>query len=60
MDKVTLELRRNAKAINFELFTGLAHLALPKNLNIPKKAAADYIAKYFQNIPVLKIYVGDY
>ena len=52
LDKVTPELRRNAKAVNFGVVYGISAFGLSEDLSISRKEALDYINNYF------KIYEG--
>lgn len=59
LDKVTPELRQSAKAINFGIIYGISGFGLARNLNISRKAAADYIARYFQEYPGIEKYMAE-
>lgn len=45
-DKVTPELRKRAKAVNFGIVYGIGDYSLSQDLKITKKQAADYISAY--------------
>lgn len=53
-DEVTAELRSNAKAVNFGILYGISSFGLGQGLNISRKEAEQYIAKYFETYPVIK------
>ncbi len=55
---VTEEQRRSAKAVNFGIIYGISEYGLSKNLKIPVKTAAEYIAKYFESYPNIKYYTN--
>ncbi|MDN9008456.1 DNA polymerase I [Brevibacillus laterosporus] len=46
-DEVTSNMRRQAKAVNFGIVYGISDFGLSQNLNIPRKEAAEFIARYF-------------
>ncbi|PCN45049.1 DNA polymerase I [Brevibacillus laterosporus] len=46
-DEVTSNMRRQAKAVNFGIVYGISDFGLSQNLNIPRKKAAEFIARYF-------------
>ena len=56
-DKVTADLRRNAKAINFGLIYGISAFGLGKQLGINRNLAAEYMAMYFEKYPGVKAYM---
>ena len=53
-DDVTPELRSSAKAVNFGIIYGISSFGLGQGLNISRKEAEEYIAKYFETYPVIK------
>ncbi|MFO1241843.1 MAG: DNA polymerase I [Rickettsiales bacterium] len=57
IDQVSSDLRRNAKMINFGIIYGMSAHGLATRLGIPRKEAADYIEKYFQQYPGIKDYM---
>ena len=53
-DEVTPQLRSSAKAVNFGIIYGISSFGLGQGLNISRKEAEEYIAKYFETYPVIK------
>lgn len=56
-DEVTPAQRSNAKAVNFGIVYGISSFGLGQDLNISKKEAERYIAKYFDTYPKVKEYL---
>lgn len=59
VDKVTKEMRRKAKAVNFGIIYGQSKYGLAKALNISNDQAQDFIDKYFESYPKIKQYMND-
>lgn len=57
MDKVTKEMRRHAKAINFGIIYGLSDFGLAKDLGISRKEAKSYIDNYFKRYAGVKRWI---
>ena len=57
-DKVTPEMRRSAKAVNFGIIYGISDYGLSEQLKISPKKAGEYIAKYFEAYPHVKEYMN--
>ncbi len=55
--QVSSEQRRYAKVINFGLIYGMSAYGLAKALKIDNTAAKNYIARYFERYPGVKIYM---
>ncbi len=56
-DEVTPLQRRNAKAVNFGIVYGISSFGLSQDLSITRQEAADYIEKYFQTYPQIKVFL---
>jgi DNA polymerase-1 len=57
--QVSIEQRRNAKAINFGLIYGMSAFGLSKQLNIPRHDAQKYMDLYFERYPSVLTYMED-
>ena len=55
-DEVTDLQRRNAKAVNFGIVYGISAFGLSQDLSISVGEAKDYMEKYFETYPGVKIY----
>ena len=55
--EVTPKMRREAKAVNFGIIYGISSFGLSDNLGISPKAAGEYIEKYFEKYPEVKLYM---
>ncbi|MDL5047362.1 DNA polymerase I [Oscillatoria amoena NRMC-F 0135] len=57
IDKVTPDMRRKAKEVNFGILYGSTAFGLSQNLNIPRSEASEIIQSYFQEFPAIKRYM---
>lgn len=57
LQEVSIEQRRNAKAINFGLIYGMSAFGLSKQLNIPRHDAQKYMDLYFERYPLVLTYM---
>ncbi len=58
LDKVTGQMRRDAKAVNFGIIYGISAFGLSNDLNISPKQAQNYIDKYFETYSDVKTYIN--
>ena len=56
-NKMTSEIRRKAKAINFGVIYGISAFGLANNLRIPREDAKAFIETYFKRFPEIKEYM---
>jgi len=59
LDKVTSDMRRSAKTVNFGIVYGISAYGLSERLHIPRKEAADIISQYFEKYPGVKSYMDN-
>ncbi|EKE44732.1 DNA polymerase I [Oceaniovalibus guishaninsula JLT2003] len=59
LERMTPEVRRQAKAINFGVIYGISGFGLARNLRIPRDQAQGFIDRYFQRFPGIKDYMDD-
>lgn len=59
MDQVSLEMRRQAKVINFATIYGVSPYGLSQQADISMKDAAEFIRRYFETYPGFKRYVDE-
>jgi DNA polymerase-1 len=57
LDKVTPDIRRIAKTVNFGVIYGISPFGLSETLNISRDEAKKYIEQYFNRHPGVKSYV---
>ena len=57
LSEVTALQRRNAKAVNFGIVYGISAFGLSEDLSISRKEALEYINKYFETYPGVKIFL---
>ncbi len=56
--KVTNDMRRKAKAINFGIIYGISQYGLAKQINVSNNEAADFLNAYFLRFPEIKDYMS--
>ncbi|HYQ48603.1 MAG TPA: DNA polymerase I [Thermodesulfovibrionales bacterium] len=59
LDRVTSDMRRTAKTVNFGVIYGISSFGLSETLNIDRKEAEHYIRQYFDRHPGVKRYVEE-
>jgi len=59
MDKMTPDLRRQAKAINFGIIYGISAFGLARQIGVSRTEAAKYIEAYFAKYPEIKLYMDE-
>jgi len=57
MDKVTPEMRRNAKTVNFGVVYGMSDYGLEQATNLSREEASQFITLYFEKYPRVKEYL---
>ncbi|MDC3144021.1 DNA polymerase I [Pelagibacteraceae bacterium] len=57
--KITSDLRRRAKVVNFGIIYGISGFGLAKQLSISNHEANNFIKKYFDKFPGIKKYMED-
>jgi DNA polymerase-1 len=58
IDKVSAEMRRVAKTVNFGVIYGISPFGLSETLSISREEAKKYIEQYFLRHPGVKDYIG--
>ncbi len=55
--EVDAKMRRTAKAVNFGIVYGISEFGLGQNIGCTRKQAKEYIDKYFEKYPSIRIYL---
>jgi len=58
LDRMTPDVRRRAKAINFGVIYGISGFGLARNLRIPRAEAQGFIDRYFERFPGIREYMN--
>lgn len=58
-DEVTSQMRSSAKAVNFGIVYGISDFGLARQLDISRKQAGEYIAKYFEKFPRIHEFMNE-
>ena len=58
INKVSEDLRRKAKAINFGIIYGITQYGLAKQISVSNQEALDFINAYFKKFPEIKDYMN--
>ncbi|MDC3127450.1 DNA polymerase I [Candidatus Pelagibacter bacterium] len=58
IEKVSEDLRRKAKAINFGIIYGITQYGLAKQISVSNQEALDFINAYFKKFPEIKDYMN--
>ena len=56
---ITSEERRRAKAVNFGIVYGISAFGLANDIGVSNAVASDYIKKYYQAYPEIKVFMDD-
>ena len=59
LDKVSEDLRRKAKAINFGIIYGITQYGLAKQISVTNQEAQNFINEYFKKFPEIKEYMNN-
>lgn len=57
LDKVSGELRRRAKAVNFGIVYGMSEFSLAQDIGVTRREAGDYMQKYFDTFHGVRVYM---
>ena len=58
INKVSSDLRRKAKAINFGIIYGITQYGLAKQISVSNQEALEFITSYFKRFPEIKDYMN--
>lgn len=59
MKEVTSKMRSSAKAVNFGLVYGISDFGLARNTGVTRKEAAEFMRRYFERYPGVKVFMED-
>ncbi len=57
LEKVTSEMRRQAKTVNFGILYGMGARALARDLGVPQTRAQSFISEYLSRLPRVRDYI---